>query len=254
MKLNTIIFLTSLSWLVSSCGGDTNPLDKVNDFEQRPLLENLSSNLILPAFSALKAETENLSDSIENLADNPNSVSLLSARDQLKSARLAWQACSFYQFGPSETYGLTAALNIYPVDKNQIANNISSGSYDLTLISNQDARGFPALEYLLYGEGLSDEELLTTLDASTLGYITDLTDEIIRVVTMVEESWRTDYTTTFTSESALGIDVGSSVGQMLNGYIQHFERHTRDGKIGIPVGIRSLGEPVLGACEAYCRW
>ena len=38
---------------------------------------------------------------------------------------------------------------------------------------------------------------------------------------------------------------------MINALSKDFERNTRDGKIGIPVGIRSLGEPIPESVEAY---
>ncbi len=37
---------------------------------------------------------------------------------------------------------------------------------------------------------------------------------------------------------------------MVNAFIQYYERNIRDGKVGIPVGIRSLGEEIPSSVEA----
>ena len=47
-----------------------------------------------------------------------------------------------------------------------------------------------------------------------------------------------------------GTNVGSSLGLLVNAMTRTFERKTRDGKIGIPAGLRTLGVPVPNAVEA----
>ncbi|MDX1629857.1 MAG: imelysin family protein, partial [Fulvivirga sp.] len=47
-----------------------------------------------------------------------------------------------------------------------------------------------------------------------------------------------------------GTDVGSSVGLMVNELSKYIERKTRDARIGIPLGKRSLGEPIPANVEA----
>ena len=48
-----------------------------------------------------------------------------------------------------------------------------------------------------------------------------------------------------------GTGVGSSLGLMVNAMILHYERFMRDGKIGIPAGVRSAGVPRPTATEAF---
>jgi predicted lipoprotein len=53
------------------------------------------------------------------------------------------------------------------------------------------------------------------------------------------------------SNENAGTDVGSSLGMLVNAYILHYERFLRDGKIGIPSGVRSAGVPRASATEAF---
>lgn len=252
MKKVALVAIVVGGTLISCDKG--NPFEKINDFDQKPLLDHLGHSIILPAYQKLSEENAALETAIIALVDEPTSITLAQAREQLKVARLAWQWCTPYQFGPAEMAGLSAELNIYPVDQNQINQNMASGNYDLSTLSNTDARGFPALEFLLHDPVLTDGELLASLHGNKRTYLTDLVERIQTSSESVSTAWKTDggnYLATFTSEDALGVNVGSSVGQLVNALNLDFERNTRDGKIGIPVGIRTNGEPVPQNAEAY---
>lgn len=237
------------------CNGDNGLLDKINDFDQRPFLSNIGENLIVSSYQNLSIKSADLESAVDELTSNPTLENLENTRSTLKTARLAWQKCSPYQFGPAETAGLSASLNIYPIDVNQVESNIASGSYDLGISTNLDAQGFQAIGYLLYGNGITQDSLLTRLAlVGYTDYLSDLATKIRQVSEQVYSDWAPatgNYLATFTSEERLGVDAGSTLAQLINAFSQDFERNVRDGKIGIPVGIRSLGVPVPEASEAF---
>lgn len=238
---------------ISSCGEDGGATG--NDFDQQPLLDNLANNLIIPAYEDFSEVSSQLVTTIDALNDDLSFENLETARTQLNATRLAWQACAFYQFGPAETNGLAALTNLFPVDINQIDRNIETGEYNLAQVSNADARGLPAIEYLLYGNGQADNEILQSMVVGNkLPYLLDVANLIATTAISTLSDWNSssgDYVATFTSEQALGVSAGSSIAQLLNGVIQYYERNIRDGKVGIPVGIRSLGEIIPENVEAY---
>lgn len=250
-----LIFLCILSgFLLVSCDSGGGLLDKINDFDQGPMLENIGNHLILPAYEDLKVQTAHLQSSIDALTTAPTSEALSESRTALKEARRSWQYCSPYRFGPAEALALAGVLNIYPIDVLQIERNLEEGSYDLSKLSNADARGFQTLGYFLHRPEMTDEEVLNALTADVQGYMQAVASEIAETSAAVYEQWSAEggnYIATFTSEDAYGVNVGSSVGKMVNALNLDFERNTRDGKIGIPAGVRSLGEPILTATEAY---
>lgn len=250
LKVLIAVILPGL-FLISCNNG--NPFEKVNDFDQKPLLENIGHNLILPAYEALVEANSALANAVYSFVESPTASTLAEARIQLKSARMGWQRCTPYQFGPAEMHGLSAELNIYPVDQNQIELNVSSGDYDLSAFNNSDAKGYPALGFLLYGEEISDNEI-SSMTENKGQYLKDIVDRITETTNKVYSDWTMaegNYISTFTSEDALGVNIGSSVGKLVNAFNQDFERNTRDGKVGIPVGIRTNGTPVPDRAEAY---
>lgn len=226
--------------------------------ERTEMLENVGNNIILPSFQALQDSLDRLESAADAFTDAPSGATLSELRDELKSVRLAWQEVNLFQFGPSESVLLRSSLNTFPTDTAQIESNIDSGDYTLGTVANVDAAGFPALGYLLHGAGESDAEIVAAYTAAPdadrrMTYLSDNIDFIRGKVDAAAGIWAEsgdNYLDTFLSDDRAGTDAGSSLGMMVNAMILHYERFIRDGKIGIPSGIRSAGVPRPSAAEA----
>ena len=241
-----IIALPLLLWM-ASCSpddGSTTP-----DFDHGSVLADQANNIILPTFSELATTCESLDNSINTLIANPNIINLEEARSNLFDARLAYQKCSPYSsFGPSNSYAVRNELNTFPSDATLIEQNIASGEYVLGSISNLDAQGFPAIEYLLWRVN-NDAEILNALtnDSNRCDYLTSLSARCQEIASTVSDEW-TSYSTMYIQQD--GTDVGSSLGMVVNSLNLDFEKFIRDGKVGIPLGIRSLGKSVTRSCRS----
>ncbi|MEM8488765.1 MAG: imelysin family protein [Bacteroidota bacterium] len=247
-----------------SAGDNEEPLDPmdpppVETFDRAGMLDNVANNIILPAYAAFQESTDALQAAVAAFAGDPTAATLVPAQDALKATRMAWQEVSMFQFGPAESVALRGVLNTYPTNTTQINDNIVAGSYTLGSIQNIAAGGFPAMDYLLHGEGLTPDEIVAQFtsdaDASArVQYLTDNVDFVKSNTDFVVQQWAANggnYVGTFLSEDNGGTDVGSSLGQLINAVVLHFERFTRDGKIGIPAGVRSAGVPRPKATEAF---
>lgn len=254
--ISLVILLFGMLALVgiSSCGEDGGGATG-NDFDQQPLLDNLANNLILPSYGAFTTASADLVTALETLDRELTIGNLADAQAQLAITQEVWQGCALYQFGPAETSGLSSVTNLYPIDDNQVEQNIQNGGYDLTQVSNFDARGLPTIEYLIYGSNLTAEETLVRLnDGSRMNYLLEVARLIANTAEITRNTWDSsggNFIGDFTSTEALGVSAGSSIAQLLNAVIQYYERNIRDGKVGIPVGIRSLGEIIPENVEAY---
>ena len=113
----------------------------------------------------LAAATGSLDSAIADFNNNPDGARLSNVQSLFKTAYTAWQSTSEYDyFGPAANAQPTlSGINIFPTNTQLIDNNISSGNNNVGTFANTAARGFPALDYLLFGAG-----------ANTLtGYTTD---------------------------------------------------------------------------------
>lgn len=251
------ILATAIGLASCDSGGDNGGVP--NGFDRRAMLENFGANLILPAYVALQARVDALSEAADQFVADPNTASLGILRDRLKDAWMAWQNANLFQFGPAEAAVMRPALNTFPANVNQIEANVASGDYVLGSLANRAAAGFPTLDYLLHGVGTTAEEIVGkyTTDASATGRITYLADNVafIKSTTdQVVDAWDQsggNFLAEFLSAARGGTDVGSSLGELINALILHYERFVRDGKIGIPAGVRSAGVPRPTATEAF---
>ena len=258
IKVSVIALIGSFLAILSSCTNDGMD-DAGSDFDRPAMLNNYGNNLILPSYENLKSSVDEMNTAADAFSNEPTAANLSELQDKLKNARLAWQDAAIYQFGPAEMNVLRAVLNTYPADTEQVNSNIESGTYNLETLENRAAAGFPTLGYLLHGTGDSNEQIVLAYTAdqnasNRMAYLQDNVDYIKENTDATLNAWLPsggNYIETFLSDDNAGTDVGSSLGMMVNALVLHYERFMRDGKIGIPAGVRSAGVPRPEATESY---
>jgi len=255
LSIFLITLVTGAICLLPSCVND--PKEKKQEVDRTPLLEDLADNVIIPGYTWYHTSAFALQEGIAKFVESPNEENLLEARDRFVQAYHQWQSVAFFDFGPAFTHTLRANVNTFPTDNFSIDNAIAAGTIELDKISAQNKKGFPAIDYLLYGTEETAAEVVAqyTTDEhaeNRKAYLKAVADDIFNKTDQVYNSWLPasgDYRATFVSKN--GTDVGSSLGQMVNSLSQYFESVTRDAKIGIPLGKRSQGVAIPRNAEAY---
>lgn len=234
-----LLLLVALAGCKNKDGGDK--------FDRTVMLTNLGNNTILPAHQNLQAAAAGLKQKKEAFMANPSSASLDSLKAAFRNAYLAYQAVELYSFTPSAD---VRNLNIFATDTNQVNSNITAGTYNLTAANNIKAKGFPAIDYLLFSRNhIETLNLLTgaPLAANRSKYLSDIIDDIESVSTTAAAGW-SNYLSQFTSAS--GTDVGSSVGMLVNDLSFESEKCRRErvgnalGYVG-PISSGSLAPETL---------
>lgn len=242
-----ILLFGMFSTLLVGCKKDKKDNDKPTSVDQSAFLTN-STAIILDSYSDYIQELDKLQADVDSFAELPLSNQLMKARTSLKATHKAWQRVNFLEFGPAENASLKSNLNIHPTDTSKIEYNISTASYDLSILSNKTAKGFPALDYLLNSKSDSITLAAFNQDSSRINYLISIMDDISSRSKQVFNEWDS-YKNEFSNN--LGTNVGSSTAMLVNSLNQHYERFFRDNKIGIPLGIRSSGIQRLEMVEAY---
>ena len=253
-KLSSSLLIFFILFAASCNSG--GPGDDGAQFDRPAMLQNYGNNNIIPSYNALQTTVDELQNSIAVFTETSNETNLAATQEDLKEVRLAWQNASMFQFGPAESVVLRTSLNTYPADTSQVESNIDSGDYTLGSVSNQSAAGFPTMGYLLHGSGSTNQEIVAEFTTGTNAagrktYLKDNIDFVKDKVDAVVSEWTNNYIDTFLSDENAGTDVGSSLGQLVNALVLHYERFSRDGKIGIPAGVRSAGVPRPTSTEAF---
>lgn len=254
-RIVQVIFFLSLAGAFTACNDKGTELKK-DGFDRKALLANVGTNIIVPNYAAFNAAATQLHAAAGQFTANPDASSLGALQNGLKEAYRAYQSVALFELGPAEQELMRANLNTFPTDVRQINANIGAGTYDLATASNLDAKGFPALDYLLFGLGTDAPAIvgqyITDANAARRKkYLTDLTQEIEAKAEKVNTAWSAtggNYLNTFVN--ADGTDAGSSLGLLVNQLNFEYEL-LKNAKLGIPVGKKTLGTPLPESVEAY---
>lgn len=238
-----ILLITIL--LLSACKED-NVLSKKVDFDRKALLTNYAQNIIPINYNLLYENIVALDTTWTHFKKQPNEVNLQLLRLYFVEAYKAWQNCSVFEFGPAEQMLLRANLNTFPTDTFKIGNNIRNANYDLSAASNLDAKGLPALDYLFFKHA---DAIGFLSDSTNQLYINELIVDIKSRVNFVN-AWWNDNSSKDVFISKDGVDIGSSVGLLVN-QINYDLELLKTAKLGIPLGKKTMGVTLPNMVEGY---
>lgn len=259
MRFNPILIASGICLLVSvsvisSCKKSED--DPAADFDKGPMLQNIGNNIIIPNYQSLSVAVFKMDSAAAVFNATPTEATLTDLKVFYKNAYKAWQYCSVYEFGPALTVHLRSNVNTYPATVSQINSNVSSGSYNLEATINISAKGFPTIDYLLYGVAADNASTVlkytTDTDAAKRKqYLADVCANLKTKVESTYNGWLSsngNYIGDFISRT--GTDAGSSLSDLVNQFIIDYE-NLKNFKTGIPLGIQSGGTAFPEKVEAY---
>ncbi len=247
---NKISILLCATLLISSrCKREKpGPEEPDTTFPKQEMLVNMADQVIAPAYFNFAISLDSLSGAYSGFQSGPATQSLNDLRHKLHAAYLKYQYISIFGFGPADDEAIRVNFNVFPCDTNLINKNISTGSYNLSSAANVAAKGFPALDYLLNGYKMSDQQIVTLFSSSSRKkYVSDLLAEMSTKTNKIQSDWLA-YKGTFVN--TLGTDVSSSIGFLVNQL--NFELdYLKNSKFGIPLGLKSDGRTLPHYAESY---
>lgn len=242
-KWGGFALLLAFSLIFAGCK-KSGPDDNL-DYNRERMLATYGEHVILPQYRVLNDKLILLDSSATAFINNPDQASLARLRQALYESWLSWQDVNIYEIGPAEQVLLRAQINTWPVDTSRVGSNIRDGGYNLEAASNLDAKGFPALDYLLNDSVTGTPALVRFTGspdaAARLNYLRDLIFDMKTLVQTVREGWEPsggNYLATFKENT--GTDVGSSTGLLVNQFNLSFE-HLKNQRIGVPAGVKTAG-------------
>ncbi|WP_422107907.1 imelysin family protein [Winogradskyella sp.] len=247
-----------LGIIVWSCSDDNSdgPGANNDDFNRQVMLANWADNIIVPSYVAFSADVDALKVASDTFELSPDQTNLNALRSAWEAAYISWQNVSMFNIGPAETAFFRSFINTYPTNTNSIDDNITTGNYNLQDINLNDAQGFPALDYLLFGIASTDAEILEfyTVNSNAtdyIGYLSDVVDRINSITDQVVSEWQDNYRDTFVNND--GSSSNSATNSLVNDWMEYYERFFRNGKIGFPAGVFSGGNLEAEKVEAFYK-
>lgn len=241
--MKNIIIILSLFLTIISCKPDSNN----KDVNTEKALNNIADNIILKNYAEATENALALKESIITLKATVNEANLIIVKEKFLTAYDSYQKIIPFDFGPAVDNGIST-LNIFPTDNSKVDANILNGTTDVASAANISATGFPAMDYLLFNDN-NTNTLVKLADVNYINYLEAVANFTHSTISTVNNTWINSYKATFVS--ATKIDAGGSINVLANSFIHSFERDGREGKIGIPAGVRTLNQAVPTKCEAY---
>jgi hypothetical protein len=241
--MNRILFLYFFilsGLMLTAC--DDSKIDEGVEYDRTAFLENLADNIIIPSFTDFNNKVNDLNTAVLAFETAQSESNLVLTQEKLKAAWLSYQYVAYLEVGPSAALFFREEVNIFPSDTIAISSKIENADYVFSGASNIDVKGFPAIDYLVNGVGTTNGDRLNfyTDEAQgelRIGYVKAVTAELKRIANTVQEVWPA-YRETFVT--ALGTDIGSSTGILVNEFNKQFDLRLKNGKVGIPSGVKSF--------------
>ena len=250
MSIRNIFILLVITFSFYSCDEDPVP-NNGDGFNRSELLDNISNNIIIPAYEELYSSLISLEESANLFVNNPDVLNLETLSSAWLDSYKLWQHVEMFDIGLAEVINYKGKMNIYPTDIDLINNNILNGNYDLNNNNNFDARGFPAIDFMLHGLSENNETIVSIYinDYAYSDYLLSLINSMVYNTNLMIEDW-SDYKIDFVNSS--GNTATSSVNKITNDFIFYFEKGFRANKFGIPAGIFSI-DPLPQNVEAFYK-
>ncbi|WP_339687450.1 imelysin family protein [uncultured Nonlabens sp.] len=239
MKLKSLVILLFAAAAIWSCTDSEDDSTGQNDnFDRKALLENAADNIIIPALQDLSNDLNELKTSKDVFITTPDQSTLDALREDWLDAYKTWQYVEMFNIGKAEEILYNFQMNIYPTNVSDIQSNMANGNYDLTSTNNNDAVGFPAVDYLLYGTATTDGDIINYFStAAHQQYLSDVIDQMSTLTSTVLNDWTTSYRDVFVNST--GNTASSAVNMLVNDFIFYYEKGLRANKVGIPAGVFS---------------
>jgi predicted lipoprotein len=252
----TVLCIGLISLVLVQCKKKSNKEDLNRDsFDKAGMLANIGENIIVPAYANLKIAVDNLDLATDAFVQQPTAISLQAAQTIFSTAYIRYQSASCFEFGPADSELLRANFNVFPCDTPKINSKIIAGDFNLSTVNDIDVKGFPAIDFLLFGNHQNSSAILERYTSSSnavnaKNYLKALVKELKQKTDAVNAGWSItggNYLTTFKNNE--GSSVGSSLGLLINQFNFDYE-NLKNARIGIPLGKKSLGTPFPTKVEA----
>ncbi len=247
IKLILVVNLLFLQ-LFSSCKEKTDVT--ANNFDRKLMLQNYAQKLIKPAFLDLKTQTDILQTTVQSFTATPNTANLSALQTAWINAYSAFQYTNSYNFGVASEQGLRKSLTeeiaTFPVSSTKIDNAITLGNANFSDF-NRDARGFLAIEYLIFDLNNDNNLIISNFTTQTdfqnrKNFLIDVVANLKTRIDEVNTAWNgaNGNSGTFADEFVANdaTDVGSSTSQLYNEFLKSFEA-LKNFKLGVPLGKRA---------------
>lgn len=120
----------------------------------KSVLSNLVDNVIVPTYTNLADDTEDLEETLNGLDVNSiTQADINKACDLFKKARKNWEQSEAFLGGAASDFDIDPTIDSWPLNRSLLLNYFNSGSMNEDMLDDASILGFHALEFILFRNG-----------------------------------------------------------------------------------------------------
>ena len=120
----------------------------------KSVLSNLVDNVIVPTYTNLADDTEDLEETLNGLDVNSiTQADINKACDLFKKARKNWEQSEAFLGGAASDFDIDPIIDSWPLNRSLLLNYFNSGSMNEDMLDDASILGFHALEFILFRNG-----------------------------------------------------------------------------------------------------
>jgi predicted lipoprotein len=251
-KKSLLALAISTTLLLAGCGSSSS--DKTVEeettfsFDATEMITNLTNDVIVFGYEDLNTKAEAFVLATQNLEGSLTAENLAAAQQAWKDVRVPWEQGEAHIFGPVDSLSIDPHLDSWPLDTTALQtllDSITGFNTDDLKGYNDDVQGFHALEYLLFGDGVTDnEKSIEEITVAEREYLAAAAEVFEDYTQSLFDAWtiETDATNTLPYKDYLlttdGTFYSSNLGvveELINGMIGIVDE-VGNGKIAEPFG------------------
>ncbi|MEW5839275.1 MAG: imelysin family protein [Pseudomonadota bacterium] len=192
---------------LTACGGGgggssestttTTPTTGKVTFDATAVINNEADAVITQTYKNLNSQAAALLKAVEAFKDGVSEAEMDVAQASWKAARVPWETSEGFLFGPVDALGIDPAIDSWPLNtpdlQDFLAANPNTTQDDIENASD-DLRGFHAMEYLLFGDGVSvNDKAASEVTAAEVNYLVALAQAFKSKTQELEDGWVKDF-------------------------------------------------------------
>ncbi|WDE12529.1 imelysin family protein [Thalassomonas haliotis] len=273
----TLIAASVSTLLLTACGGggssskDNDTVTPVEEagfsYDATNMINNVTTDIIVGGYKALNFRAEDFYQSTLTLLNTPTMENLEAAKTAWQVVRVPWEQGEAHIFGPVDALSIDPHLDTWPLNTSDLQTLLttqSGFSADELKTWNDDVQGFHTMEFLLFGDGVTDNtKSIDEMTALEREYLVATAEVFQGYTQALYDAWTVTQDATDANSPAYqdllltpGNEVYSSqlgvVEELINGMIGIVDE-VGNGKIAEPFGA-SIAATDTSLVESQYSW
>ncbi|SEL45375.1 Predicted lipoprotein [Colwellia chukchiensis] len=276
MQLKKSLVAISLSAIIlSACGGgsstesepETPVVDNSFSFNASEMITNLTNDVIVSGYMSLSTQAQAFHLTTLTLLNNPSAENLAASQQAWRDVRTPWEQGEAHIFGPVDALSIDPHLDTWPLNTSDLQALLASQSgftAQQVKAFNDDVQGFHTMEFLLFGDGLTDnEKTIDEMTALEREYLVACAEVFSEYAQALADAWTVAYDANDSNSPAYkelllsaNNDVYASelgvIEELINGMIGIIDE-VGNGKIAEPFGT-NINTTDTSLVESQYSW